>query len=97
MDQTRLADTQNLPHYQKTVLIPAMFKRHLIPSEDTLGPKITKSYVPSDSPQSSKKLLRKMSDYRWICYWNRQFKDLVGNISILFTSDISHRAYVTNW
>ena len=80
MDQARLAEAQDLPHYQNIVLVPAMLKRHLIPSEETLGPKATKVTVPSDSPQSSKKLLRKMSDYRWICYWNRQFKEWVNII-----------------
>ena len=100
LDQARLAEAQDLPHYQNIVLVPAMLKRHLIPSEETLGPKFTKVNVETDSPQSSKKLLKKMSDYRWICYWNRQFKELVRSIFKLSKFNFSQcidRAHVPHW
>ena len=99
MDQARLAEAMNLPHYQNIVLVPAMFKRHIIPSEETLGPKTAKAKA-NISPQSSKKLLRKMSDYRWICYWNRQFKELVRSIFKLSKFNFSQcidRAHVPHW
>ena len=88
MNQARLAEAPDHPQRQNIVLVPEMLKRHLIPSEETLGPKTTEANVPPVSPQSSKQLVRKMTDYVWICYWNRQVKEWVGIIFIMFTSKI---------
>ena len=100
MDQARLDEAMDLPPYPNIVLVPGIVKRHIIPSEDTLGPKATKINVPTNSTQSSKKLFRKMSDYIWICYWNRQFKELVRSIFILSKFNFSQcidRAHVPHW
>ena len=88
MNQARLAEAPDHPQRQNIVLVPEMLKRHLIPSEETLGPKTTEANVPPVSPQSSKQLVRKMTDSLWICYWNRQVKEWVGIIFIMFTSKI---------